>query len=366
MTETITIIGLVQALFGILLFATKRPRHLSFILLSIWLAVIALFLGAMLLPFEVVDYFKPGIFPVLFVFGPILYFYVGSLTIENFKFKNKDLLHLIPWLVVSIHRLFTSPVSISNTSGFSNSSAISFNQIYFVLLIVSLFIYWLLSVRLILKHRKNIPYYFSNYTRKNTLTWLIFVVIIFLFFFLAIFLLPFFVPIVEPRFLALISLPANLTIFTFIIVFFGINQSVFFKPEKNPEPKLNSELENKYERSALKHSQINTISDTVYNYLKEKKPYLNSDYNLQMMVDDLGISRQNLSQVINSGHKKNFYKLINEFRINEVKVLLTSPKYEHYTVLGIAFECGFNSKTSFNRIFKEETGTTPTAYKNSL
>jgi AraC-like DNA-binding protein len=366
MIETITLIGFVQALFGMLLFATKRPKHLSFVLLIVWLAVVAVFLGAILLPFQVVDYFKPGIFPLLFLFGPLLYFYVCSLTIEHYKFRIINLLHLLPWLLVCIHRVFTSPVSISNTSGFSVNSITSYNEIYFVLLIVSLFIYWVFSVRMILKHRKNIPYYFSNYSQKNTLTWLILVLVIFLFFFVAIFLLPFFESVLKASFFVFISLPVNLTVFTFIIVFFGINQSVFFEPEKVTEPDLITESEKKYERSALKQSQITSISKTVYNYLKEKKPYLNSDYSLQMMVDDLDISRQNLSQVINSGQKKNFYKLINEFRVNEVKALLKNSNYEHYTLLGIAFECGFNSKTSFNRIFKEETGVTPTAYKNSL
>ncbi|MEQ8534179.1 MAG: helix-turn-helix domain-containing protein, partial [Imperialibacter sp.] len=45
---------------------------------------------------------------------------------------------------------------------------------------------------------------------------------------------------------------------------------------------------------------------------------------------------------------------------------LTDPSYQHYSVLGIAMECGFNAKTSFNRIFKEETGLTPTEYKLAL
>lgn len=365
MTDTITIIGLVQALFGVLLFATKRPKHLSFLLLSIWLSIVALFLGGMLLPFQVVDYFKPGIFPVLFVFGPILYFYVASLTIEQFKFGLKDLFHLFPWLAVSVHRMFTNPVSVSETTGFGNSATSFYNRIYFVLLIVSLFIYWVLSVRLILKHRKNIPYYFSNYSQRNTLTWLIFVVVIFLFFFLAIFFLSF-IDHVERYTFGLVSLSGNLTVFTFIMVFFGINQSVFYVPEKTEKQNSNTETDKKYEHSGLKPAEIDTISNTVNTYLKEKKTYLNPDFSLQMMVDDLNIPRQKLSQVINSGQKKNFYKLINEFRVNEVKALLTNKKYEHYTVLGIALECGFNSKTSFNRIFKEETGMTPTTYKNTL
>jgi AraC-like DNA-binding protein len=365
MTETITIIGFVQALFGIALFTAKRPMHLSFVLLGIWLGVIAIFLGAMLLPFQVVDYFKPGIFPVLFVFGPILYFYVSSLTIERFRFKRLDVLHLLPWIIVSLHRTFTTPVAVSEANSFSIDSIPFYNQIYFILLIVSLFIYWFLSVGLILKHRQNIPYYFSNYSRKNTLTWLIFVVVVFLVFFVAIFFLSF-VDAAEKYTLGVVSMPGNLAIFTFILVFFGTNQSVFYKSEKEDVPHTNTEAYKKYEHSGLKQAEIDVISHTVNKYLEEKKPYLNPDLSLQMMVDDLGISRQKLSQVINTGQKKNFYKLINEFRINEIKTLLVNPKYEHFTVLGIALECGFNSKTSFNRIFKEETGMTPTAYKNSL
>jgi AraC-like DNA-binding protein len=82
-----------------------------------------------------------------------------------------------------------------------------------------------------------------------------------------------------------------------------------------------------------------------------------------MMVDDLNISRQKLSYLINSGQQKNFYKFINEFRIRDVKEKLLDPAFSHYSVLGIGLDCGFNSKTSFNRIFKEETGSTPSEFK---
>ncbi len=85
-----------------------------------------------------------------------------------------------------------------------------------------------------------------------------------------------------------------------------------------------------------------------------------------MMAEDLNISRHKLSEAINNGQKKNIYKLINEFRVEEVKEMLVNPAFNHFTVLGIGLECGFNSKTSFNRIFKEETGLTPTEYKRAI
>ena len=148
------------------------------------------------------------------------------------------------------------------------------------------------------------------------------------------------------------------------MLFFGINQTVIYEPEELKEN--GGKNESKYDRSAMSKDEIEKIRKLIFNYLKERKPYLNSEYNLQMMVTDLNISRQKLSQVINLGEQKNFYQLINEFRIEEVKTRMTTPGFEHYTLLGIAFECGFNSKTSFNRIFKEITGLTPSEYKSSV
>ncbi|MCY1720645.1 helix-turn-helix domain-containing protein [Prolixibacteraceae bacterium Z1-6] len=366
MTKTILIIGFVQSLFGILLFLAKRPKHLSFSILTIWLCVNVIFLGAMLLPFQVVDYFKPGIFPVLFLFGPLLYFYVSSLTLERFKFKAKFSVHLIPLFLVSAHRLISDPVSVTSSTFDNETPAFTYNKIYFVLLIISMFVYWVFSVKLILSHRKNIPFYFSNYSQKNTLTWLIFVVLIFLLFFVLEFFFSSLGRILNFNLIPFFSLPTSLTVFSFIIIFFGINQSVIYKFKTFNPGAPNENVDEKYKRSALSEQQINEINKQVYAYLKDKKPYLNPEFSLQMMVDDLGISRQNLSQVINAGQQKNFYQLINGFRLEEVKTLLNDPAYSHYTILGIALECGFNSKTSFNRIFKEETGLTPTQFKRNL
>ena len=366
MRETITVLGFVQALFGMLIFLTKRPRHLSFYLISLWLALIAVFLGARFLPFEVVDYFKPGIFPVMFLFGPLLYLYVSSLAIENFKLEKKHLLHLIPFLLVCIHRSFTDPVSITAAPSLGQNSAFFYNQIYYFIILVSLFIYWIFSIRIILNHRKKIPYYFSNYTKRITLSWLIFVVLLFLVLFLVDMSFTSLSRFMGVRFFRFFSLSTNLTIFTFVVMFFSINQSTIYDFRETEAEEEEDESVAKYKRSALDEKRIEEINKKVWDYLKAKKPYLNPEFSFQMMVDDLGISRQYLSQVINAGQKKNFYKLINEFRVEEVKEKLADKKYEKYTVLGIAFECGFNSKTSFNRIFKEETGLTPTAYKNSL
>jgi AraC-like DNA-binding protein len=365
--KIIVIIGFVQALFGIVLFIAKRPRHISFSFLTIWLAVIAIFLGASLLPFEVVDYFKPGIFPLVFLFGPLLYMYLSSLTIENFRLKPAYLLHLVPFIVVSVHRSIVNVVPITSSSDLSENPSYLFNKIYYSIFILSLFIYWILSLRLVYIHKKNVPYNFSNYTTRNTLNWSVFVLTLFLIFFIADFSMFYFSRVLNIRIPAISLLPLNITLFTFIIIFFGINQTVIYQDKLNIKVYEQSEKElidrSRTDRGLIEDTQREELTEIILQYLKDKKPYLNPDYSLQMMVDDLNISRQKLSYLINSGQQKNFYKFINEFRIRDVKEKLLDPAFSHYSVLGIGLDCGFNSKTSFNRIFKEETGSTPSEFK---
>ncbi len=370
MIKTIAIIGFVQSLFGIVIFISKRPQHLSFIFLTIWLAVIAVFLGSGLLPFEVVDYFKPGIMPILFLFGPLLYLYVSSLSIENFSLKRSQLLHLVPMIAVALHRSTIDVVPISSPSNLAENPSFIYNKIYYSLLLVSLFVYWIFSLKLILEHRKKIPFQFSNYTAKNSLTWLIFVLSLFLVLFIADFVSSFLVKVLNLNVMKISFLSLNLTLFTFIMIFFGINQTSIYtsksKKKDNGDFENLKGLESKITKPVLHEDQITEFTENIFRYLKSKKPYLNPDFSLQMMADDLNISRQKLSETINSGQKKNFYKFINEFRVQEVKEMLVDPAFNHFSVLGVGLECGFNSKSSFNRIFKEETGYTPSEFKRNV
>jgi AraC-like DNA-binding protein len=269
-------------------------------------------------------------------------------------------------IFIWIHRSFTDAVSITSSSNLAENPSFIFNKYYYVLLIISLLIYWIFSIRLILSHRKNIPYFFSNYSKNNTLTWLIFVVFIFLFLIVADRFLSSLQKVLGIAVFQFLSISSNLTIFTFIMVFFGINQTVIFKYKQGKTGRTDADPTLKYKHSSLSEKQKDEISARVTTYLKTNKSYLIPDYSLQMMAEELQISRQNLSQVINESQHKNFYQLINEFRIKEVKEKMADTKFEIYTVLGIAFECGFNSKTTFNRIFKESTGKTPSEYRKSL
>jgi YesN/AraC family two-component response regulator len=83
---------------------------------------------------------------------------------------------------------------------------------------------------------------------------------------------------------------------------------------------------------------------------------------LAELAEALNVNRNNLSQVINTYEQKNFYDYINQKRVEEFKRVASLPENQKYTLLGLANDCGFNSKTSFNRNFKNATGLSPTEY----
>jgi AraC-like DNA-binding protein len=116
----------------------------------------------------------------------------------------------------------------------------------------------------------------------------------------------------------------------------------------------------KYQKSALGEEEARQIHLQLQLLMKTEKPYQDPDLTLTNLSQKIGVHPNILSQVINSFEKKNFYEYINEYRIENFKQLIRSP--ENNTLLSLAFECGFNSKTAFNRNFKKATGLSPSDY----
>lgn len=96
--------------------------------------------------------------------------------------------------------------------------------------------------------------------------------------------------------------------------------------------------------------------------LETEKPYLNPELSLRKMAELLGLHANQLSWLLNDGFGKNFNEFINHYRIETFKELSKLPENANHTIMSIAYDCGFNSKTVFNTYFKKETGLTPKAY----
>jgi AraC-like DNA-binding protein len=122
----------------------------------------------------------------------------------------------------------------------------------------------------------------------------------------------------------------------------------------------------KYERSVLPETEAKGILVGLRKAMDVEKVYLNPDLSLSDFARHLGTGRNQLSFVINDKVGKSFYDFINEYRVNEVMKLLKEPGRRGEKLLSIAFDAGFNSKPSFNSVFKKVTGITPSAYRAGL
>jgi AraC-like DNA-binding protein len=108
------------------------------------------------------------------------------------------------------------------------------------------------------------------------------------------------------------------------------------------------------------------LQATVAGYMQQHKPYLNPSLSINELAAGLKLPPHVLSKVINEGFEKNFFDFINSYRIAEFKAVMATPRAQQYTLLALALEVGFNSKTAFNRAFKKQTDQTPREYFSGI
>jgi len=164
----------------------------------------------------------------------------------------------------------------------------------------------------------------------------------------------------------------SVTIAVFFLGYFGIKQRAIYvnTPEKMeiPEsgPPIKKNGTDRYKNSGLKKSEAKEYVQKLLSYMANDKPYLNGKLSLKDVAEHLDVSVYHLSQVINEQLGKNFFDFINAFRTEEVKRHIDNSRHKQYTLLAVAHESGFNSKSSFNSIFKKFTGVTPSEYIKNL
>ncbi|MEP0004649.1 MAG: helix-turn-helix domain-containing protein [Balneola sp.] len=159
------------------------------------------------------------------------------------------------------------------------------------------------------------------------------------------------------------------TIFVYSIGYMGLKQAEFFTPigrEEKQAPKEEKPRQESYTRSGLNEEQGKELHQQLCALMEKERPYLRSDLNLAELAGLMNISTHNLTEVINTFADASFYDFVNSYRVENVKQAIKDPEFQNYTLLGIGLESGFNSKSSFNSVFKKHTGLTPSQYKKSL
>jgi AraC-like DNA-binding protein len=129
-------------------------------------------------------------------------------------------------------------------------------------------------------------------------------------------------------------------------------------PSDKPDPSK----EKQYKKSALDDQMMHQYELTLKQFMEKSKIYLEAGISLEMLSEKCKIPKHHLTQVLNERFEKNFYTFVNEYRIAEAIARLKNPDIE-VSILSLAYDCGFNSKSSFNSYFKKVTHLTPSAYR---
>ena len=122
----------------------------------------------------------------------------------------------------------------------------------------------------------------------------------------------------------------------------------------------------KYKKSLLNAKLLKQYHDQLIHLMESEKPYLDPGLSLGGLANMLGVPANQLSQLLNEGFDRNFAEFINSYRLEIFKSHVADPKMRHFTILALAYESGFNSKTVFNTYFKKMMGQTPLAYWKAM
>jgi len=354
-----------QLLFvGIFLITHKKGNRRNNMLLSTVFFMIAWNMGdltlqmnGVVLNWEFLQHIDDGF---LFIYGPIFYLYAQGVIFRDFKLSSRDLLHLTPYLLLTI-----SILSLNNLVP-NLSEEIIMNdlpwQFYLIsaLMYVHLFVYLGLTYKSLWKYRLIIKNKYSQIDQIN-LDWLSFALNTFgLLAFIS--LIQNFIVLAENRIVFMVTL-----VLLLIFIFYFVNK-VILKALRQPEifAGIAQNETTKYLGSNLTPGQIEEYKKQLVALLETEKSFLNPQVSLTDLSEKLSVSTKQLSQVINQSFNKSFFDFINSYRIREVQQILKESKDDKLTVLEAMYQAGFNSKSSFNTAFKKETGLTPTEFRQMI
>ena len=312
--------------------------------------------------------------PVIYLFGPTIFLYTRTLITGARSFERRSLIHFIPALAVTVYMLPFFLQSGADKILFveklmREGSPLDVNIIEWLKLPHGA-IYTLVTFRLLGRYRGRLEENFSTLDRIN-LRWLrnllIGTMIVWL-----VAILNFFLGALGVKILDSELNPASLVlvVVVYAIGYIGLRQpEVFWPPEENHEHRTaltevhTADTSGKYQKSGLDSEKADSLQEGLMRMMAEKQPYTDPNLTLHQLAHLLSVSPHNLSEVINTRLGQSFHDFVNGYRVDEAKKRLVDPTLAHQTILAIALESGFRSKSTFNKIFKRFSGITPSSFR---
>jgi AraC-like DNA-binding protein len=404
MYQGLLYIGFAQCVFAAFMMFTLRQRRTHERLMTWWLSVMAVkFLVTIAEDFhsEYFDAgFSEGLIPL--TFGPFLYLYTRFLADEDVRFRIYDVKHFIPFLIYTLAYFifFREEISFTGADFFQHDEYLWARMVFAISFIISIAVYSALTFIQIRQFLNNFRQKFSYESGKSRILWMRFIAILYTIshglYIIAGAINAFaFQVIINIDYLSsvgLIILAYSVSYYSLrekrLVRFSRLREMENIKQEKKPEPVaiLQNEPKPMQQDEQVVHQQHVTESETVAHndmhrkqlmsdenlqvgiqkllaFMEKNKPYLNPELTIQELAEKINIPKHHLTYIINTGLHKNFFNFINEYRVEEFKRRAADHENDHLTLLAIAFDCGFNSKSSFHNIFKNITGQTPSEFK---
>lgn len=297
--------------------------------------------------------------PFEFLWGPLMFFYVKSQVKSPFRFSYKALIHLLPFIILSI-LVISKYYILSNEMKYTILRKHTLDDWFYYLntpFYILLFAYNFSALYLLINYQRSLKEYCSFDVKQN-LIWLKIVLYgyigICIFNVMIIFLHQYFSN--SPEVLMI-------TLFAPYLIFFNI---LFYKALIHPYIIIQPHELPKSQTLILNDQEIQNCSKIIEEYIFTQQLYLNPALTLKDMSETIGIAERNISYTINRNYNQNFFMFINSYRVEEAKRLLTGFDKTKTTMQGVAFDAGFNSRSAFYEAFKKHTGMTPTEYRNKL
>ena len=369
--DMIFTIGIFTSIFFFVLLLNKKNKSLPDKILSAWMLVIGIHLTSTYVNVEGYWEIYPHLigitapFPLLY--GSLLYLYVSNSIKDVSQLSRKDYAHFLPIVFAYLYMsrfffFYTAEEKRMVDQGLVDDFG-TFSIILVVTILISTIGYAIISYRLLGKHRELIENNFSNPEQIN-LNWLKGIIwgVGLIFITAALVLIS--------RDILGTNYPFNPDfVFYSMIVFsilslgyFGIRHENIFSD--NVVIEANEKLTASYERSSLKEDVANDKHKALKMFMAEEKPYLDSKLTLNRLANDLEIPLHHLSQIINQFEGQNFNDFVNKYRVEEF--IERASRDRHFSFLALALDSGFNSKSTFNSVFRKHKGVTPSQYMSTL
>lgn len=366
----IYLLGAVNAVFFSILIFKKSKRSQADLMLGIWLLVLSiqLFFPFFYLMDEAKTLKMAGYESIIMSYHSIFLFnYIILITGEKAPAK-RILRNFLPAFIVTVYVIV---VLISITPDerlqmFHDDLNLSWKVWGAFLGILScLEIYLGLSFIKLRRHKKKVLQLYS-YRDNIDLFWLWKLLITFSIiyaFVMALAIVFYFVG--TPLYFSDFIFYSLLVVFIFFLGYWGWQQGTVFSNENGfVEVEVQEEMpeDNQKVELSREKSEEGKMLEMI---MTERKLFLNQNLSLNDLSNETNLQPYQLSKIIHRDFGMNFFEFVNRYRVEYFKEIVNLPQYQHYTILAIAFECGFNSKASFNRIFKEYTGLTPGEFKKT-